>query len=314
MNKIKPELKLAVTSSSFSKSNQLRNELIRNGFIDVKFNETGLTLFGEELDIFLKDSNAVILGLENCDEQFFKRNKQIKVISKYGVGLNNIDFDAAKKYDVKILHTQGVNKRSVSELVLSYILGINRNVFNSIINMKNGVWNKNGGYELTGKVVGIIGFGNIGKDIASLLKPFNVKCLAYDICSFKENTEFYSVKKVELDYLLMHSDIVTLHVPYTEMTHDLISERELELIKRDATLINTSRGGVVNEFFLLKKLNESEYFHAAIDTFVIEPQISTELVKHPRLFSTPHIGGNSREAIKAMGYAAINNLLDYKNR
>jgi phosphoglycerate dehydrogenase-like enzyme len=307
----KSEIKIAVTSSSFSKSVQLRNELKEHSFKSVVFNDTGMTLSGKELDFFLKDSNVAIIGLEECGESFFERNRQIRVISKYGVGLNNIDFDSAKRYGVKILYSQGVNRRSVSELVLAFILGSARNVFNSIEKMRDGIWDKNGGYELSGRVVGIIGFGNIGRDLAGLLKPFNITCLVNDICNFEEVTTSYSVKNVDLDFLLRNSDVITLHVPYSETTQDLISKRELELIKEGSLIINTSRGGIVNEQFLLEKLNRTKYFCAALDTFIKEPQISSDLVNHPRVFCTPHIGGNSREAIQAMGGAAIKNLINF---
>jgi len=302
-------IKIVVTSPSFSKNKVLRTKL-DNHFSNVTYNLIGANLAANELADFIGDADGVILGLEIADSQLFDRCKNLKIISKYGVGLNNIDLNAASNSGIKVSYTSGVNKRSVSELVLSFMFGISRNVFESITHMKNGQWIKDGGREVSGKKIGIIGFGNVGQDLAKLLMPLGVDIYACDIVDFEEKGQYYYVTKVEIDVLLKECDVITLHLPYNSSTHHLISARQFLLMKDTAIIINTSRGGIIDEKALLEALSNKNIL-AALDVFEIEPQVKTELVEHPRIFPTPHIGGNSREAVLSMGITAINNLTKY---
>jgi len=299
-------IKIAVTSPSFSANPILRKELERY-FPQVRYNEIGKNIDSVSLPAFIDDAQGVILGLEKADSGLFGHCKKLKVISKYGVGLNNIDLIAAQDAGIIVSFTPGVNRRSVAELVIASMIGISRNVFNSIWSVKKGHWIKDGGFEITGKNIGIIGFGNIGMDLARLLKSFNVKIYANDIVDFTENTTEYSVQKVDLERLLESSDIVSLHVPYTVDTHHLISKAEFDLMRNGSIIINTSRGGIIDEMALLNAMSSKD-IRAALDVFEVEPQLDTSLINHPNIFPTPHIGGNSREAVMAMGRASIENL------
>lgn len=300
-------IKVAVTSPSFSNNLILRAEL-ESYFPNVKYNETGKNLEPELVPDFVGDARGLILGLEKAGSSLFNYCKNLKVISKYGVGLNNIDIDVAQAASVLVFHTPGINRRSVAELTLTFMIGISRNVFNSISSVKEGSWVKNGGFEISGKNIGIVGFGNIGKDLAFLLKPFGVNIYANDVINFNENTKDYAVNRVSLGRLLEVSDVISLHVPYTEDTHHLISSAEFDIMKEGAIIVNTSRGGIIDESALLEAVSNKE-IKAALDVFEVEPQLGTKLVSHPNIFPTPHIGGNSREAVLAMGRSAIKNLL-----
>lgn len=299
-------IKIAVTSPSFSANPILRTELERY-FPQVKYNKTGKNIDSASIPGFIGDAEGIILGLERADSNLFGHCKNLKVISKYGVGLNNIDLIAARAAGIIVKYTPGVNKRSVAELVIASMIGISRNVFNSIDTVKKGHWVKDGGFEITGKNIGIIGFGNIGMDLARLLKPFNVKIYVNDIVDFAENTIDYNVQKADLEHLLKLSNIVSLHVPYTPDTYRLISKNEFDLMKVGSIIINTSRGGIIDEIALLEAMSSKD-IRAALDVFEVEPQLGTNLINHPNIFPTPHIGGNSREAVMAMGRASIENL------
>lgn len=306
---INSDVKVAVTSPSFSSNETLREEL-DSLFANVKYNQTGRNLKNEELIKFLSDCEAAIIGLEKIDQNVLAKCPELKVISKYGVGLNNIDFHEAASRRISIVYTPGVNKRSVSELVLGFMLGISRNIFSSISLIKNGKWIKSGGFELTGKTVGIIGFGNVGQDLANLLQPFNVKILANDIVPIKQYSSGPLVIGTSLNQLLVDSDVITLHVPFDQSTKNLLNASNLSLIKDGALIINTSRGGVINEDDLCVVLDQKNAY-AALDVFLEEPQINTDLINHPRVFATPHIGGNAKEAVLAMGRSAIKNLSNF---
>lgn len=299
-------IRVGVASPSFSANEVLRREL-DSCFQNVRYNDTKGTLNQSEIKEFLKDSDAAILGLESLDEDLVSSCPNLRVVSKYGVGLNNIDFKAAHDAKISVYSMPGVNKRSVSELVMSFMLGISRNVFNSIHQLKGGTWYKNGGQELTGKTVGIIGYGNVGADLATLLQPFAVNILVNDIVDVSPKFRDGSIKQVTKMELCRDADMISIHVPLDESTRQLVARNELDVMKSDAIIINTSRGGVVNEFDLLEKLLSSN-IRAGLDVFEIEPQVGTVLLQHERVYPTPHIGGNSKEAVLAMGRAAIFNL------
>jgi phosphoglycerate dehydrogenase-like enzyme len=300
--------KVAVCSRSFSKNQILRNEVLEN-FEYVKFNDEGKNLKGDDLVNFLSDADYAITALEEIDDYVISRLPKLQLISKYGVGLDMIDTNSLEKHNVKLSWVGGVNKRAVSELVLSFILSILRNTFNVNLQLKDGIWEQKVGSNLSGKVVGIIGCGNVGKDLITILKPFNCKILVYDIVKYDDFYSQNDVFSVELDILLAESDIVSVHVPLTPLTKYIINDDNILLMKKTAILINTSRGGVVSEEAVLKSLNNNNLFAAGFDVFENEPNINLELLNSPGFYATSHIGGSSIEAILAMGRAAIEGLI-----
>jgi D-3-phosphoglycerate dehydrogenase len=305
------KLSVAVTSPSFSANLTLRQEL-KNVFDNISFNDSKKNLTSEEMPQFVGDSDALIVGLEKVDLNLLQSCPNLRVVSKYGVGLNNIDFEATKLKKIPVLYTPGVNSRSVSELTIGYMLGISRNVFNSVMNIRTGLWIKDGGFEISGKKVGIIGFGNIGKDVAKLLDSFGVTILVNDIKPINNLDINPKYQVCSIEKILSECDIVTLHVPYDQSTHHLIGKKELELLKDGAILINTSRGGIINESALVQCII-SKNISVALDVFEVEPQIGTALTNSKKIYCTPHIGGNSKEAVLSMGRAAIENLKQYSS-
>jgi len=301
-------MKVAVTSSSFSKNEQLRKELL-SYFKDVKFNLEGKKFDKYELIDFIKDAEAVIVGLEPIDEEVIDKSPKLKFISKYGVGLDNIDITACKKKGIKIGWTGGVNRLSVAEMTLGFMLMLARNLYVTSNKLKNGIWEKNGGFQLSGKTIGIIGVGNIGKELVKLLKPFNCKILVNDII---DQTEYYKENQlieVSKEEIYKKSDFITIHTPLTEQTKNMITLKQLKMMKPTAYLINTARGGIIKEKDLKIALKEGIIAGAAIDVYEKEPPKDKDLLKLPNLICTPHIGGNAKEAVLAMGRSAIKNLV-----
>jgi phosphoglycerate dehydrogenase-like enzyme len=311
MNELK-NIPIAVSSRSFPKSEELKNELRRH-FSSIKFNETNRNLESQELIEFLKGAVGAIVGLDKVTDEVLSELPGLKVISKYGVGMDNLDLTAMKHHGVKLGWTGGVNARSVSELTLSFILGLLRQVFTNSRKLSQGLWQGTGGIQLSGKTVGIIGCGYVGKDLVALLQPFNCHILIHDILDLSEFCETtsakYKLRQVSKDELLAASDVVSLHVPYDPKTHHLIGARELSLMKPTAILINTSRGSVVDEKALCESLKQKQIAGAAADVFSKEPVGDCDLVRLENFVGTPHIGGNSVEAVRAMGAAAIENLV-----
>jgi len=262
---------------------------------------------------FLKGYEKAITALEKIDEPLLSQLPELKVIGKYGVGLDMLDLNSMKRHEVKLGWTGGVNKRSVSELVISFAVALlHRTVFANA-EVRNGEWYQVKGRQLSGCTVGIVGCGYVGKDLVELLEPFNCEILAHDILEFKDFYEKHGVSAVGLDDLIERSDVVTLHLPLDNSTKNIINRDRLNLLKKDAVLINLARGGLIDEGNLKIILKEKRIAGAALDVFEVEPPIDSSFAELENVLITPHIGGSTEEAILAMGMAAIEGLDNAKD-
>ena len=296
---------VAVTSRSFSKHPILR-ERLQERFSRVKFNEDGIKLTGKELIDFLDGAKRVIIGLEIIDENVLSLLPDLKAICKMGTGTDKIDLEALNRHQVAFTHTPGVNKRSVSELVLGLIFTLLRHLPKVNADINQGGWQQPKGRLLSNKTVGIIGFGAIGQDLAKLLGIFDCRCLVFDVRSCDRLMSH--VRQVELETLLKDSDIVSLHIPFIPENHYFLGTKELAQMKKGSVLINTARGGLVDEEALYAALNCKYISAAAMDVFENEPNIPKKLLTLENFFATSHIAGSTEEAIEAMGIMAIDNL------
>ncbi len=298
---------VAIASRSFSKHPVLRKK-IENLYPDAKFNDEGISLNGDELVKFLQGYEKAITALETIDESVLSMLPELKVIGKYGVGLDMIDLQAMKKYGLKLGWSGGVNRRSVSELVVSFAIALlHRTVFANV-EVRNGEWYQIKGRQLSECTVGIIGCGHIGKDVVKLLQPFNCNILVNDILEFTEFYEQYSLTPVDLNELLEKSDVVTMHLPLDDSTRNILNADNMPLMQKHSILINLARGGLIDETELKHMLKRGGLAGAALDVFEVEPPTDVELLSMDNVLVTPHIGGSTEEAILAMGMAAIEGL------
>ena len=304
--------KVAVTSISFGKSSTLRKKLLHI-FPNSVFNEHGEKLQGKSLVEFISDADAAIVGVEAIDKNLLEHTPNLKIISKYGVGLDSIDQRALKQKNISLGWIGGVNRRSVSELTLCFMLGLCRNIFNSGFRLKQSKWEKHGGHQLSKKTIGIIGCGEIGSDVVTLLSPFKCNVLVRDIADKSTFCKEEGASEVTLEKLLCESDIISLHVPLTKLTYHMVDEKFLKKMKPTAFLVNTCRGNVVEQKALKEALQEKVIAGAALDVFAEEPSTDINFLSLPNLMVTPHIGGNSIEAIEAMGHFAIEHLVSFFN-
>ncbi len=300
--------RVAVASRSFSRHPVLRAEL-QALYPDVTFNDAGTSLAGEELAQFLSGHDAVITALEKVDEALLKQLPDLKILSKYGVGYDMVDIAALRRRNIRFGWTGGVNKRSVSELVIASVIALLRHVPRGYREVLDGGWRQLQGRQLTGRTVGIIGCGHVGKDLAILLKAFDCNILANDILDFPEFYAQHGVTPVSLEELLARADVVTLHLPMDLTTANILSAERLALMRPDALLINAARGGLIDEGALVERLKTGKLAGAALDVLAVEPPEDTALVSLPNVLVTPHLGGSSEEAVLAMGRAAIAGLM-----
>ena len=303
--------RIAVLTPPFSKNEILRKELSKH-FKNVKHNLEGKQLITEDEVIdFTGGADGVIMSLEPFNENVISKLPNLKIISKFGVGVNNVDLKSCKKYDIAFRIVPGANKLSVAEQSLCFMTGLMRNIFFSSFELKGGVWEKEAGSQLSGKTIGIIGVGNIGKEVVRLLKPFNCKILVNDIIMQKEYYKKNNLIECSKEEIYKKADITSIHVPLNPKTKHMINDVTLKMMKPTAYLINTSRGAVVDTNSLKKALKENWIKGAAIDVFEKEPIEDMELLSLHNLVPTPHIGGTALESLLAMGRSAIKHLVDF---
>jgi len=303
-------MNILATSPSFSKNTLLQNEIYKH-FPNAKLNLEGKRFNKSELIEYIKEADAVVVGLEPIDQEVLDQCPNLKIVSKYGVGLNNIDIEACQKREIAIGWSGGVNKLSVAEMTLGYMLMLCRNLFITTTQLKQGTWNKSGGFQLSGKTVGIIGVGHIGKEVVRLLEPFGCKILVNDIIDQTQYYQEHNLIAVSKEEIYQQADIITIHTPFDSTTDNLIDLKVFKQMKTTAFILNSARGGIINENDLKYALKNELISGAAIDAYVEEPPTDRELIELPNLICTPHIGGNAKEAVEAMGLSAIKHLVEY---
>ncbi len=303
-------IQIAVTPPAFCKSKFLKEKL-KQYFPQTTFNEKGRYLTSPELIEFLKNKDAAIIGRDTLGVDELKSLPQLRIISKYGVGLDNIDEVGLKQQNTSLGWTPGVNKRSVAELTLCFMIGMMHNVFSTGSDLSKGIWRKEGGQELSEKQIGIIGCGNVGREVVRMLKPFKTHIRVNDILDVSAFCREQNIQTATFEEILESSDIISLHIPLTELTRNLINKKALQKMKSSAYIINTSRGEALDHLALKKALQINQIAGAALDVFNQEPPNDIELLSLPNLIGTPHIGGNAQEAVEAMGLSAINHLVHF---
>ena len=307
-NKYLKKTKIAITSKTFSNDKYLVSEL-KKYFDNVKINDCKNKLRDNSLVDFLKNSSGVILGTEKLTSEIVEQLPDLRFVSKYGVGTCNIDLDALKYNNIKFICRKGVNSESVAELVIAQTLSLIRNIDQSQKSFRKGKWEKLTGRELAEIAVGIIGFGHIGKAVAEKFAVLGAGSIfVNDLIDFKDCC--YSYKFVSLDELLASSDIVTLHIDADNRNFNFVDADLISKMKKGAYLINTSRGAILDESALVNALKTHRLAGAALDVYKDEIEINKCLCSCPNLLTTCHIGGSSNRAVKKMGIAAIEGLLE----
>ncbi len=260
---------------------------------------------------YLSGCDAAIVGFEPLTDKVLSALPDLKVVAKFGAGCETIDFDALKAHGVRFGYTFGVNKLSVAELTLSFMINALRWITPLNQSMRAGERPRyRNGELLTGRTVGVHGCGNIGKEVIGLLKPFNCTILS---CDVKEYPEFYAeheVIAVSFDELLERSEVLTLHLPKTQSTRGLYTREVLERMRPEAVLVNTCRGEIVDEEALADRLETEALRAACFDVFAVEPAENDRLLNLPNFLATPHIGASTEETRVAMAEAALRGLTE----
>jgi len=297
--------KIFISTTSFAKFDSTTLEYCRKGN-EVKLNPFARKLTSEELIGLAKDSEGIIAGTELYDRNVLEGLPKLKVISRCGVGLDNIDIEAASELGIKIYNTADAPTLAVAELTIGLILDLLRKISLMDRQLRKGTWQKYMGNLLEGKNIGIIGFGRIGKKVAEILFSFKTNIAYYDICTKDANAAY--VFKTMQD-LLSWADIVTLHCSASAEAGEIIGKGELSHMKRGAYLINVARGSLIDEEALYMCLKDGHLAGAALDVFKKEPYTG-KLSKLDNVILTPHIGSYALECRVEMEMQAVKNLLE----
>ncbi len=280
----------------------------------------------EELIKAVKEYDAIIVrGKTKFTRDVIMEANSLKVIGRAGVGLDNIDLEAASEKNIKVVSTPQASTIAVAEATMALILSLARMIPEAVKSLKDGLWLKPKfmGFELRGKTLGIIGFGRIGKAVAKRALSFEMRVIAYDIRDIREEASTMGVEVAEsLEQVLRESDILTIHIPLNRSTWHMIGEKEISMMKNGAIIVNTSRGGIIDTKALLKALKEGKLSGAALDVFEHEPpqtEEEWELIRMPNVIATPHIASQTIEAQLAAGnmiaeevYKALNDIASHR--
>ena len=256
------------------------------------------------------ESDELLASVNDCDvivvrsrtkitKMVIDAASNVKIIARVGVGLDNIDTGYAESKGIKVLNAAEAAMNAVSELVIGHMIALSRNIPKANDGIKSGRWLKKElvGVELRGKYLGIIGVGNIGRNLGRMAKCLRMNLIGYDIIPINQDyIREVGMIKTDLKTLLENSDFVTCHVPLTDKTRHLINSETLSYMKPNAFLINTSRGEIIDEESLFSALNEKRIAGAALDVFEVEPPTNTKLLQLPNIICSPHIAAQTKEA------------------
>jgi glyoxylate reductase len=296
-------------------------DMLENAGFEVVGNDSERLLSREKMKEFVKGADAVLcLILDKIDGEIMEAaGPQLKIISSYGVGFDNIDLEAAKKRNVLVANTpSNLSGEAVAEFTLGLIFCLLKRIVEGDEFARKGSF---GGWKpeiflgqnLEKKTLGIIGLGGIGCLVAKMAHAFGLRVVYYKRNRDYEMEKEYHLEYLSLDNLLREADIVTVHVPLTKETHHLVNDEKLALMKEGAYLINTSRGGIVDEAALVEALKKGKLAGAAIDTHEYEPEVNPELCGMPNVVLTPHIASSVKEVRDDMARMAAKNIVDALN-
>ena len=302
-------LKVVVGSRSRSRSKEAMEILEKNGYI-LELNPFDRTMTEDELIERIKGASALFAGSDKVTKRVLEAGSPtLKIVAKQGVGYNTIDIEAAKELGIAVTITPGANSKSVADLTMGLILNAARNISGMDRAIRNNEWYRYTGCELNNKIIGIVGMGHIGGEVAKRAYAFGMKILAYDIYPRQDFIEKYNVTYVSLEKLFKQSDIITLHAPAIKATENMINRDSLNLMKSTAILVNAARGELINEEDLYEALKNKKIGFAALDVYKNEPLKNSKLTDLENIVFTAHAGAYTKSAIIGAGVIASEEIV-----
>jgi D-3-phosphoglycerate dehydrogenase / 2-oxoglutarate reductase len=304
------ECRVLVTPTSFGRYDNSLRDALEGQVGEVIYNTSGHPLSSDELIPLIAQVDGYIAGLDTIDRKTILEAKCLKVIARYGVGIDDVDLEAAREKGIIVTNTPGANSSSVAELTIAFILLLARHLSTALQATKVGEWPRLQGVILSEKTIGLIGLGEIGKQVAYRLRCFDCNLVAYDPFLVEKEASKYGVELLSREKVIEKADFLSLHCPIVPSTRLMVNKDFLRLMKPSSYLINTARGELIEETALLDSLNKDELAGAALDVFTKQPpDKNNPLLVHPKVIVTPHMGAHTDDATNSMGWSAINDCL-----
>ena len=304
------ECRLLVTPTSYGKNDtRLKTEL--EALVgEVIYNPTGKPLKSAQVAALIHGIDGYIAGLDEIDASALSEADQLKVIARYGVGVDSVDLAAARERGIIVTNTPGANSSSVAELAIGLMLALARQIPEAVDAVHQGKWPRYSGISLEGKTIGILGLGAIGKLLARRLAGFDCRIIAFDPFADPAFAKDHQVELATMKAVIEQADFISLHLPLLPETRNLVNDDFLSKMKRGSFLINTSRGEVVDEVALLKAIQRGHLKGAGLDAFTVEPpDPRNPLLNLPQVIATPHLGAQTDGATSNMGWFAMRDCL-----
>jgi D-3-phosphoglycerate dehydrogenase len=303
-------LKAVSTSPTFGYYVAEPVEYLKSRGFEVVLAPQGKKWTEQDLIEAAKQYDAMIVGIEKITAPVVQASKRLRIMTKHGAGVDNIDVKTATAKGIVVTSAPGANSDAVADLTLGLFLSLARTIPFADRSVREGKWPRLAGLQLNEKTLGIIGLGQIGKKVAKRASGFDMKVLVYDVVQDEAFAQGSGIRYVPLEELLTQSDFISIHVPLIPSTHRLIGEKELQLMKKDAFLVNISRGNIVDEEALHRVLKEGRIRGAALDVFSQEPPAGSPLLSLDNVILTPHMGGYTLEALRETGMICVRNIVD----
>lgn len=303
-------VKVLVTPRSFGKYSSKPYDLLRENGIEIISNPNGNILDKSELKDLIRDVDGIIVGVDKLDEEILKEARKIKAISKYGVGTDNIDMNYCKANGIDVSVATGANSSAVADYAFTLMLGVARRIVEIDKGCRSGDWSKKISLDIYGKKLGILGLGAIGKAVAERAVGFNMKLYGYDIYKDEEIINKYNINFTSLDKIFKECDFISIHLPLTPKTYHLIDESLLKLAKNNLVIVNTARGGIIDEKALYETLKSKKIYGAGIDVFENEPAADSKLLELNNVIVGSHCTASSIGAVDKMSMIASENIIN----
>jgi D-3-phosphoglycerate dehydrogenase len=304
------ECRLLVTPTSYGKNDARLKTELEAQVGEVVYNPTGKPLTSAEVAQLLPGIDGYIAGLDGIDANALKTADRLKVIARYGVGVDNVDLTAVREKGIVVTNTPGANSVSVAELALGLMLALARQIPEAVEAVHQGKWPRYSGVSLEGKTIGILGLGAIGKQLARRLTSFDCNILAFDPFADVAFAKDNHIELTTMEKVIEQADFVSLHLPLLPETRGIVNDTFLNKMKKGSFLINTSRGEAVDEDALLKALQSGHLKGAGLDAFKVEPpDPKNPLLALPQVIATPHLGAQTDGATSNMGWLAMRDCL-----
>ena len=299
--------KVLITSRSFGQVSEEPLAILKENDIEVEFYNQSYD--EEQFRTIIGSYDALIIGAHQFSEEAMQKAGQLQIVCKHGAGLDNIDLELARKYKLRVSNVPGTNSNAVADLVFGLMLDAARKISFAANGVKKGIWGKIIGTDVCGKTLGLIGFGAIARNVAKRAAGFDMEVIAYDPYIDTVSEELPQVRLASLDNVIEQADFLSLHVPLNDETKNLISREQMDRMKKGSFIINTARGGIVNETDLYEYLQSGHLAGAGLDVTAEEPPTDNPLVTLDNVTIVPHIGMYSKEAINAVSVVCAKNVV-----